>query len=328
MKRRTRSQLLAFPVVLAVVAAVGSVALRSRVTTHAAIPASLGVARATSDLEAVVDVPGPLTVETVVGADWAVDASGLINLDHPKAKAAGLHDELVPIVIAFHAVHHPTRGLFLVDTGVDRALRDDREHTAFGGVAGRFLHADRLVVKQDTAGWLAGRPVRGVFLTHLHLDHLTGMRDVPNDAELFTGPAESAEVGLLPRLLRGVTDQALEGKGPLHELAFRPDRDGAFAGVLDVFGDGSFWALHVPGHTKGSTAYLARTTRGPVLMTGDACHTRWGWENGVEPGSFSDDRPASADSLARLRAFVAKHPRIDVRLGHQLLDDAPKVGAR
>jgi glyoxylase-like metal-dependent hydrolase (beta-lactamase superfamily II) len=276
----------------------------------------------------VVDVPGPLTVETVIGADWAVEASGLLNLDHPKARAAGLRDGLVPIVIAFHAVQHPTRGLFLVDTGVDRALRDDREHTAFGGLAGRFLHADRLVVKQDTAGWLAGRPVRGVFLTHLHLDHLTGMRDVPNDAELFTGPAESAEIGVVPRLLRGVTDQALQGKGALHELTFQPDRDGAFAGVLDVFGDGSFWAIHVPGHTKGSTAYLARTTRGPVLMTGDACHTRWGWENGVEPGSFSDDRPASARSLAQLRAFVAKHPSIDVRLGHQLLEDAPKVGTR
>jgi glyoxylase-like metal-dependent hydrolase (beta-lactamase superfamily II) len=330
MKRRTRTLLfvLAAVPVLAGLAGLTAVALRSRVTTHEALPASIGVARATSDLDAVVDVPGPLTVETVIGADWAVEASGLLNLDHPKARAAGLRDGLVPIVIAFHAVQHPTRGLFLVDTGVDRALRDDREHTAFGGLAGRFLHADRLVVKQDTAGWLAGRPVRGVFLTHLHLDHLTGMRDVPNDAELFTGPAESAEIGVVPRLLRGVTDQALQGKGALHELTFQPDRDGAFAGVLDVFGDGSFWAIHVPGHTKGSTAYLARTTRGPVLMTGDACHTRWGWENGVEPGSFSDDRPASARSLAQLRAFVAKHPSIDVRLGHQLLEDAPKVGAR
>jgi len=33
------------------------------------------------------------------------------------------------------------------------------------------------------------------------------------------------------------------------------DPSGLFAGVLDVFGDGSFWALWVPGHTPGSTAY-------------------------------------------------------------------------
>jgi hypothetical protein len=30
---------------------------------------------------------------------------------------------------------------------------------------------------------------------------------------------------------------------------------------------------------------LARTTTGPVLLTGDTCHTRWGWDNSVEPGT-------------------------------------------
>ena len=38
----------------------------------------------------------------------------------------------------------------------------------------------------------------------------------------------------------------------------------------------------------------------------------------VEPGTFSADRPRIKESLARLRRFVARHPHIDVRLGHQL----------
>jgi glyoxylase-like metal-dependent hydrolase (beta-lactamase superfamily II) len=84
-----------------------------------------------------------------------------------------------------------------------------------------------------------------------------------------------------------------------------------------VFGDGSLWALLVPGHTPGSTAYLARTTKGPVLLTGDTCHTRWGWEHDVAPGSFTADHAANVESLKRLRALVAEHPAIDVRLGHQ-----------
>ena len=87
--------------------------------------------------------------------------------------------------------------------------------------------------------------------------------------------------------------------------------------MLDVFGDGSVWALHVPGHTPGSTAYLARTPKGPVLMVGDACHTSWGWDHGVEPGDFSKDQPLSTESLASLEALVKRHPSIDVRLGHQ-----------
>src|SRR4051812_18922744 len=55
----------------------------SRPTSHACEPATLGTPRATSALEAVVDEPGPVTVETVIGGDWAVPRSGLLNLHHP-----------------------------------------------------------------------------------------------------------------------------------------------------------------------------------------------------------------------------------------------------
>ncbi len=103
-----------------------------------------------------------------------------------------------------------------------------------------------------------------------------------------------------------------------------PDPDGRFAGILDVFGDGSFWALWTPGHTPGSTSYLARTARGPVLFTGDVCHTRFGWENDVEPGSYLDDRGQAIESLARLRRLWREHPAMDVRLGHQFLSDAQR----
>jgi glyoxylase-like metal-dependent hydrolase (beta-lactamase superfamily II) len=309
-------------VAMTLVLGLGAAAMGCHPTSHASTPAALGQARSTADLEAVVDQPGPLTVETVIGADWEVDRAGLLNLDHPKARAAGLKDGGEPIHIAFHAVHHPTRGSFLVDTGAERALRDDPAHTPVGGsiVAG-YMHLEKLHVRTDTAAWLAKQkaPVAGVFLTHLHLDHITGMRDVPAGTPVYAGPGEAEETGVLNLFVRPVTDAALEGKGAIHELRFSPDPSGAFEGVLDVFGDGTFWALHVPGHTPGSTAFVARTPNGPVLLTGDACHTAWGWENGVEPGTFSDDRPKSAVSLSRLRRFAAKHPGIDVRPGHQSL---------
>jgi hypothetical protein len=60
-----------------------------------------------------------------------------------------------------------------------------------------------------------------------------------------------------------------------------------------------------------------RTPDGPLLYTGDASHTRWGWENGVEPGTFSLDGPLSAQSLAALRQLAQDVPEIEVRVGHQ-----------
>jgi glyoxylase-like metal-dependent hydrolase (beta-lactamase superfamily II) len=184
------------------------------------------------------------------------------------------------------------------------------------------MHVQDMKVRTDTASWIAAHrePVRGVFLTHLHLDHIGGMRDVPRDATIFAGPGETTERSVFNAVVSSATDRALEGHGPIQEWRFERDPSGTFMGVLDVFGDETVWALWVPGHTAGSTAYLVRTSTGPVLLVGDACHTAWGWEHGVGPGSFSADQREGAKSLAALRGFVAAHPSISVRLGHQRLE--------
>jgi glyoxylase-like metal-dependent hydrolase (beta-lactamase superfamily II) len=289
------------------------------VTGHPVAPADLGTPRAEADLLAVIDRPGPLAVETVVSADWAVDRGGLLDLKSPKARAAGLADGPEPIQINFHAIRHPTRGTFLVDSGVERALRDAPDRAAFRGLAARFMHVDRLVVRRPVGDWLAaeGSPVKGVLLTHLHLDHLTGMPDLPAATPLYAGPGEATSRRFLNLFVRGATDRALDGKGAIRAWPFRRDPHGRFEGVVDVFGDGTLWALLLPGHTPGSTAYLARTPSGPVLLAGDICPTRWGWDHGVAAGSFNGDTEAAQTSLERLRAFAAEHPGMAVRLGHQ-----------
>ncbi len=272
---------------------------------------------APTDFEALIDVPGPIRLETVASADWEVDLSGVLDLSDPKAVAAGLTDRKEPIQIFFHAIEHPTRGLHIVDTGVEVALRDAPEDAAIRGMVASAMHAEKMVFHAPLGEWLAGRPLSGVLLTHLHLDHVSGMGDVREGTPVWTGPGEIHERSLMNLFVRGSTDRALDGVGDLQEWTFDADPSGRFAGVVDVFGDGSLWALSTPGHTTGSTAYLARTVDGPVLLTGDSCHTRWGWDNDVAPGSFTGDAAGNADSLARLRKLAADHPAISVRLGHQ-----------
>ena len=272
-------------------------------------------------MEAVLDEPGPVKLETVVAADWFVDRSGLINLDHPKARAVHLENGDEPIELIFHAVRHPTRGLFLVDTGVERAFRDAPTQALINGIISKLSHLERMTIHTLTGDFIANQsePVSGVFLTHLHLDHVLGLRDVPLSADVYVGPGDARARSFENLLTGSLYDRALGEGRTLREWVFHSDSSGAFAGVLDVFGDGTFWAISVPGHTQGTTAYLARTPRGPVLLTGDACHTAWGWQNGVEPGSFSTDIEKSAESLAVLENLVLRHPRIEVRLGHQEL---------
>jgi glyoxylase-like metal-dependent hydrolase (beta-lactamase superfamily II) len=310
--------------------AITAVSLASLVTasagcsasSHATRPAELGAASRSASLLEVIDRPGPIELTSINSSDWAVDRSGLINLSHPTARAAGLHDQLEPIQIYFHALRHPQKGLFIVDTGMERAMRDAPEKAAIQGLVARYMKTDRLKVVMPLGDWLAAQktPLAGVLLTHIHMDHVSGMPDVPHGTPIYTGPGETRDRAFTNLFVRPNLDRALAGQAPLGEWRFQPDADGRFAGVLDVFGDGSLWAIHVPGHTPGSTAYLARTTRGPVLLVGDTCHTSWGWKHDVEPGSFTSDQRKNADSLARLRKLVAEHPAIQVRLGHQRLE--------
>lgn len=288
-------------------------------TGHPVIPAAIGTQSSAATLESVVTTPGPVEVETVAAAEWKVPRSGLINLEHPRAQAAGLEDGEEPVTIYFHALRHPTRGLFIVDSGVERALHGDPENSLVRGIVRSAVNADAIRVKVDLASWLAKQPqpLSGVFLTHLHLDHVLGLPDVPRGTPIFVGRGEARAGGMLHAFTRPTTDRALDGHSAVQEWQFEPDPSGRFAGVLDVLGDASIFAVHVPGHTPGSTAFVVRTPRGPVLLTGDACHTEFGWNHGVEPGTFSSDQPESRKSLASLEAFARRHPELDVRLGHQ-----------
>ncbi len=288
-------------------------------SSHPTGATGLGLPISSARMEALIDQPGPVEVETVVGADWEVPRAGLINLNHPAAKAAHLTDDNEPIQIFVHVLRHPTRGMFLIDTGVTKMLVEHPAQAGVGWLLRKVLHPEKMKLRNSTAALLARepRPLGGVLLTHLHLDHVGGVADVPRGTPIYAGPGEITTRRFMNVFTQGTIDRLLEGQVDIEQLQPQPDPSGRFAGVTDLFGDGSVFAIWVPGHTPGSTAYLVRSPKGPVLFTGDACHTRWGWDHAVEPGKFSDDVPRGAESLGALRALVGRHPQIDVRLGHQ-----------
>lgn len=288
------------------------------VTGHPSEPASLGQPISAAEMEAVLDEPGPVRLETVVAADWAVPLSGLLDLDHPEARAAGLGDREEPIQIYVFVLRHPDRGTFLVDSGVARDLRDGTSDI-ISPVIDAVMHTDRMRVHVDTASVLAAEqaPLAGVLLTHLHIDHILGLADVPAGTPVYVGAGEPQGSRFMNAFVQGTTDRALAGHAALRALAFEPDPAGAFAGVLDLFGDRSVFAIHVPGHTQGSMAFVVRTPEGSVLLAGDASHTRWGWIHGVGPGDFTEDHETGVESLAALRALAARHPGMRVQPGHQ-----------
>src|SRR3954469_5944843 len=88
----------------AVVAVVILSASACAASGHATRPATLGVPISGEAMEAMIDRPGPIELETVVGADGAAPRAGLIDLDPPPAKAAPLTDGDEPIQIFTHVL--------------------------------------------------------------------------------------------------------------------------------------------------------------------------------------------------------------------------------
>ena len=280
-------------------------------TRHAIMTADFGIAASTSDMSASLARPGGLTFQRVGFARWTAGRGAFIDRNDARTADVPKGDEEATIYA--YVVDHPRFGRILIDAGVSSRL-DSR----LNWVMRRGVRDLDLRIERTTGEWLADEAApEAVFLTHLHFDHIGGLIDLPVTTPVYLGSGEAREQSRVNLLLGSPADAVLEGFGPLREWAFRPDPDGAFDGVLDVFGDGSLWALSVPGHSAGSTAYLVNAVDGPKLIVGDAVGTRLGWEAGLPQPVPAAARAAAERSADRLRRFAAAHPAVEVFLGHQ-----------
>ncbi len=250
--------------------------------------------------------PGPWVHEAVESGRWEGKASGLVNFEHPAT--IGLRDGPVPIVLPIHVLTHPRHGTVIVDTGVPREL------PLIGPIAKAALASLETV---EPLGDVLDRssPLAGVVLTHTHPDHILGLVDVPVGTPIYIGPGEWEARALVHSLIGGALEATFQGHA-FSELDF-PGPRGGFDGVVDLFGDGTLFVLSTPGHTRGALSVVARTEQGGMLFVGDSCHTLWGWEHGVEPGTYTWDHALNARQLASLKALADTHD-LAVWVGHEL----------
>jgi glyoxylase-like metal-dependent hydrolase (beta-lactamase superfamily II) len=111
----------------------------------------------------------------------------------------------------------------------------------------------------------------------------------------------------------------LAGIDALHEIDFTEGIDLPPLGkAVDIFGDGSLWAISSSGHSAGHVIYLINGIERQVLFTGDACNDHFQFETGIGPGTHSSDLEGAQEVLEQIILFKERYPEVTLVYGHGL----------
>ena len=143
-------------------------------------------------------------------------------------------------------------------------------------------------------------------ISHMHGDHIGQAAQFTN-ARLVVGKGDFDR-------LAGRPEDSLKGWRGAGEQVTLATAD------VDVFGDGSVVALHLPGHTPDHLALLVKLASGPVLLTGDLYHTTIARQKRAVPG-FNTSREQTLQSIDKFEK-LAKDTGAKVIIQHEPNDIA------
>jgi N-acyl homoserine lactone hydrolase len=220
-----------------------------------------------------------------------------------------------PLPINVYVLEHQ-RGLVLFDTGQDRASVTDANYFPRGvlGVAysrlARFEigEGDTLTRQLSAAGYDIAN-VTTVIISHLHQDHIGGLRELGH-ADILVSKDEWASLSRPRPAMRGLLTKHIDLPGlRWQQIEFSPlltSELAPFTSGFDLFGDGSLVILPTPGHTPGSISLLIRRPGHlPLLLIGDLSYDNDLMERGGVPGSGNPhEMHVSTELVNRLRVTL------------------------
>ncbi len=254
------------------------------------------------------DNPQSITLEAFNTGTVQINRWGTINPEHPRAEE--VEEEELEVPILCYWIHHKTKGDYLLDAGLDASYYQDPG----GGLEGKDVDQFHQEKDQNIAHHLEIREIHleGVFLSHLHADHVAGQRELPKNIPYVVGKGEYEDYH--PE----VHGDFLQGLEALYEIDFSSaDEIPPLGHSVDLLGDGSLWAILTPGHTKGHISFLVNGYDGPVFLTMDAAFIRENLDLGVAPSDYTRDAELAQETLEKIIKFSRIYPQVEVQAGHE-----------
>ena len=184
--------------------------------------------------------------------------------------------------VSAYLIEHP-KGLVLTDTGWHRDVRIDQiKHMSWklNFASKARLPEEEAIDEQFGKLGIKPRDLDYVFLTHLDVDHASGLELVKEAKHIMTSKeeleaAQKGDIRYSDRFWNGVNLEPFEMKVSSY---------GPFGRSYDVFGDESVLLIDVAGHTKGTSLVMVQNQGQFVLLTGDTGYAKESWEELRLPG--------------------------------------------
>lgn len=199
----------------------------------------------------------------------------------------------VEIPIVAYLVEHPGAGPILIDSGLHPSAAVDPRKSL--GRVGALALRPKMGPEDAVAAQLRSRAidasdVRLVVMTHLHIDHASGVSEFPEATFIVT--AEEWEAATQPRGWRhGYRQRQFDHAFDWRLVDFgAPEVDSyaTFGRSYDLLGDGSIRIVSTPGHTPGHMSVILRTSEREVLAAGDAIFTMRTLREGILSAQVAD----------------------------------------
>lgn len=252
--------------------------------------------------------PCPVTIETFVTGTVDINRRGTINTEHPDA--GYMKDEVLNVPIKNYLVRHNELGDFLLDAGLDKSYTDDPK----GGIKGDPVDEFYQNQNQNIKFQLESRKIKpkAVYLSHLHPDHIAGIRELPKNIPYFVGKGE------LEQYQQETSGYFLDSVETIYEINFsKLDEIPPLGHCADLLGDGSLWAVFTPGHSMGHCSYLINGVEGLIFLTMDACFIMDNLRLKIAPSDYTWDIEMAQNSLNMILKFLKAFPEVKVICGHE-----------
>lgn len=215
--------------------------------------------------------------------------------------------------VSAYLIEHP-KGLVLYDTGWHSDVRTNpvkHESLKLHFASKPNLPKGQAIDEQLKTLGFKMSDIDYVFVSHLDVDHASGLRLVKDAKHIMTSEEEykagkSRQIRYYSKLWEGVT---------LETFKLSDSKYGAVNKAFDVFGDGKILMVYTPGHSQGSCAMMVQNNGKFVLFTGDTGYAPSSWENLRMPGPVYD-KDSMMKSLKWVQKMSQKENCIEVLANH------------